>query len=242
MSLETLDVSRIEAVLFDVGGVFFIPSHVVLRPLLTDLAVVAPDDHTFRRAHYMGIRHCEEELEDDSFWTGYNARYVESLGIDDADRARVVEAIHGVWLSGMRLWTWIQDDAVAALGRIAKLRRVGIVSNADGTVERDLGLLGVCQIGEGEGTNVEVIVDSTVVGVSKPNPEIFRFALEPMKLRADQCLYVGDAYRYDVIGATRAGLQAVHYDPYELHEGAGHARARTLDQLADLLEAFTAER
>ena len=58
-----------------------------------------------------------------------------------------------------------------------------------------------------------------------------------MKLRAEQCLYVGDAYRYDVIGATRAGLQAVHYDPYELHQGADHARARTLDQLADLLEA-----
>ena len=50
---------------------------------------------------------------------------------------RVAEAIHGVWLSGMRLWTWVQDDAVAALARIAQLTRVGIVSNADGTVERD---------------------------------------------------------------------------------------------------------
>jgi len=236
VSLDVLDVSRIEAVLFDVGGVFFIPSHAVLRPLLTDLAVIAPDDDSFRRAHYVGIRHCEDELEDDAFWTGYNARYVESLGIDDIDRQRVAEAIHGVWLSGMRLWTWVQEDAVTALARIARLTRVGIVSNADGTVERDLGRFGVCQVGEGPGTNVEVIVDSTVVGVSKPNPEIFRFALEAMNLRAEQCLYVGDAYRYDVVGASRAGLQALHFDPYELHIGAAHARARSLDQLADLLE------
>ena len=238
MSLDTLDVSRIEAVLFDVGGVFFIPSHILLRPLLTDLAVIAPDDDSFRRAHYVGIRHLEDELEDDAFWTGYNTRYVESLGIGDSDRARVAEAIHGVWLSGMRLWTWVQDDAVAALGRIAKLTRVGIVSNADGTVERDLRRFGVCQVGEGEGVNVEVIVDSTVVGVSKPNPEIFRFALEPMNLRPEQVLYVGDAYRYDVIGASRAGLQVLHFDPYELHDGAAHARARSLDQLADLLEGL----
>ena len=238
MSLDTLDVSRIEAVLFDVGGVFFIPSHTVLRPLLTDLSVIAPDDDSFRRAHYVGIRHCEDELEDDSFWTGYNTRYVESLGILDADRARVAEAIHGVWLSGMRLWTWVQDDAVAALARISRLTRVGIVSNADGTVERDLGRFGVCQVGEGPATQVEVIIDSTVVGVAKPNPEIFRFALEAMNLRAEQCLYVGDAYRYDVIGASRAGLQALHFDPYELHDGAAHARARSLDQLADLLEGL----
>jgi putative hydrolase of the HAD superfamily len=237
MSLETLDVSRIEAVLFDVGGVFFIPSHAVLRPLLTDLAVNAPDDVSFRRAHYVGIRHCEDETED-TFWTGYNARYVESLGIDDADRARVAEAIHGVWLSGMRLWTWVQDDAVTALARIARLTRVGIVSNADGTVERELSRFGVCQVGEGPATKVEVIIDSTVVGVSKPNPEIFQFALDAMNLRAEQCLYVGDAYRYDVIGASRAGLQALHFDPYELHDGAVHARARSLDQLADLLEGL----
>ena len=236
MSLDLLDVSRIEAVLFDVGGVFFIPSHTLLRPLLTDMQVSAPDDGSFRRAHYVGIRHCDDELEDDAFWTGYNSRYVESLGIEDVDRARVAEAIHGVWLSGMRLWTWVQDDAVAALARIAQYRRVGIVSNADGTVERDLGRFGVCQIGDGAGTSVEVIVDSTVVGVSKPNPEIFRFALEPMNLRPEQVLYVGDAYRYDVVGASRAGLQALHFDPYELHDGAAHARARSLDELADLLE------
>ena len=236
MSLDTIDVSRVEAVLFDVGGVFFIPSHLVLRPLLTDLSVTARDDDTFRRAHYAGIRHLEAELEDDAFWTGYNSRYVESLGIAEVDRMRVAEAIHGVWLSGMRLWTWVQDDAVSALARISKVRRVGIVSNADGTVERDLGRFGVCQIGEGTGTRVEVIVDSTVVGVSKPDPAIFRHALEPMNLQPEQCLYVGDSYRYDVIGATRAGLQAVHYDPYELHDGAAHARARSLDLLADLLE------
>ena len=236
MSLDTLDVSSIEAVLFDVGGVFFIPNHLVLRPLLADLSVAAPDDESFHRAHYVGIRHWEDELEDDAFWTGYNSRYVESLGIDVVDRTRVGEAIHGVWLSGMRLWTWVQDDAVAALARISKLTRVGIVSNADGTVERDLGRFGVCQVGEGAATNVEVIVDSTVVGVSKPNPKIFSFALEAMNLRAEQCVYVGDAYRYDVIGASRAGLQAVHFDPYELHSDATHARARSLAELADLLE------
>jgi putative hydrolase of the HAD superfamily len=236
MSLDSIDVSRVEAVLFDVGGVFFIPHHVVLRPLLAELEILAPDDDTFRRAHYSGIRHLDDELEDDAFWTGYNVRYVESLGVAGEDRTRVAEAIRGVWMSGMRLWTWVQDDAVAALARISKVARVGIVSNADGTVERDLQRFGVCQIGEGSGTTVEVVVDSTIVGVSKPDPAIFSYALDAMQLRADQCLYIGDSYRYDVIGATRAGMQVVHFDPYGLHDGLTHARARTLDQVAELLE------
>ena len=202
MSLDTLDVSRIEAVLFDVGGVFFIPSHTVLRPLLAGLEVIAPDDDSFRRAHYVGIRHCEEELEDDAFWTGYNARYVESLGIGDNDRARVAEAIHGVWLSGMRLWTWVQDDAVAALARIATLTRIGIVSNADGTVERDLGRFGVCQVGPGDHTPVRVIVDSHVVGVAKPSPAIFDHALHLFDgIAPSRIGYVGDSVTMDVAAA-----------------------------------------
>jgi putative hydrolase of the HAD superfamily len=225
----------IKAVLFDVGGVFYIPNHEVLRPLLAEHAVDAPDDDAFHRAHYEGIRYHPDEIDDGDFWTGYNARYVDALGVVPDARERLATAIREVWLSGLELWTWRQEHNIRALARIADLVRVGIVSNADGTVEQQLREHGVCQVGPGEGVEVEVVIDSTVVGVAKPNPKIFDHALEPMGLRPDEVLYIGDTYRYDIVGANRAGMTAVHLDPYDLHFDYGHQRVRTLDELADWL-------
>ena len=68
---------------------------------------------------------------------------------------------------------------------------------------------------DGAGVPVGVIVDSAVVGVAKPDPAIFRIALDALGVPASGAvLYVGDSLRYDVAGALAAGLQPVHFDPY----------------------------
>ena len=224
-----------KAILFDVGGVFFIPHHEVLAPLLGELGVSSPHADAYHEAHYEGIRHDPIEATDDHFWAGYNRRYVEALRIGSGDRDRVATAIHNVWLSGLNLWSWLQQSAVDALPRIARAYRIGIVSNADGTVEEMLRESGVCQVGDGPGVRVEVVVDSTVVRVAKPNPDIFKHALEPMQLDPSEVVYVGDTYRYDVVGALRAGIRPIHLDPYDLHHDHDHERVRSLDELADLL-------
>ncbi|MGH3191342.1 MAG: HAD family hydrolase [Streptosporangiaceae bacterium] len=68
---------------------------------------------------------------------------------------------------------------------------------------------------DGAGVPVGVIIDSAVVGVAKPDPAIFRIALDALGVPpSGTVLYVGDSLRYDVAGALAAGLQPVHFDPY----------------------------
>jgi putative hydrolase of the HAD superfamily len=55
----------------------------------------------------------------------------------------------------------------------------------------------------------ETIIDSTVVGVSKPKPKIFHAALEAMGLPADVCVYVGDHFDCDIVGAHQVGMKTV---------------------------------
>jgi putative hydrolase of the HAD superfamily len=230
-----VDPSSLQAVLFDVGGVFFIPHHDVLRDRLAALLDELPHEDLFHRAHYEGIRHLEHDHDDEAFWHGYNRRFVDALGVEVAQREKVALAVRDAWMSDARLWTRVLHDNVEGLHRIAAHYRTGIVSNADGTVAHELAQAGICQVGPGPGVCVEVIVDSTVVGVSKPDPAIFRHALEPMGLAPETCLYVGDTYRYDVIGARAAGVPVVLVDPYDLHPEADHPRVRSLDDLADRL-------
>jgi len=107
-----------------------------------------------------------------------------------------------------RLWSQVMPgvpDALRAL-RQAGLRLV-VVSNSDGTVEEGLSYAGLRD-------HLDAVVDSAVVGAEKPDPAIFRHALEIAGVRPERTLHVGDLYAVDVIGARRAGLHALLLDPF----------------------------
>jgi HAD superfamily hydrolase (TIGR01662 family) len=109
----------------------------------------------------------------------------------------------------MRLWSRLLPgipEALAAL-RDAGLRVV-VVSNSDGTVERQLEQLALRPLLDG-------VIDSAIVGAEKPDPAIFRHALERAGSRPERTLHVGDLYAVDVVGARRAGLHALLLDPFD---------------------------
>jgi putative hydrolase of the HAD superfamily len=90
---------------------------------------------------------------------------------------------------------------------LAALRRAGlklaIVSNFDTR------LLPVCA-GLGLLPAVDVVVIAAEAGAAKPDAAIFRAALRHFDARPDQAVHVGDSWSEDALGATAAGLRAVH--------------------------------
>jgi len=74
------------------------------------------------------------------------------------------------------------------------------------------------------------IIISTEVGVEKPNPAIFRLALERSGLKAERVLHVGDHDVNDIWAARQAGITAVKVLRYEYHAGEG---IRSLRELLD---------
>ena len=77
-------------------------------------------------------------------------------------------------------------DALRSL--VATGVRVGVVSNADGTVGQRLAEQEVLQVGPGLGVEVECVIDSGAVGVSKPDPRIFQLALDAIGVAAGRHL------------------------------------------------------
>ena len=55
---------------------------------------------------------------------------------------------------------------------------------------------------------------SDEIGINKPQPEIFRIALERNGVQADDAVMIGDSYTSDIAGAKNAGI-----DQIWLHEG-----------------------
>ena len=81
----------------------------------------------------------------------------------------------------------------------------------------------------------ELVIDSQLVGVEKPDPRIFAIALERLGLPPAAALYVGDIYEVDVVGARRAGLDVILLDPLGLHAGRDVRTAPSVAAVADLL-------
>ena len=70
----------------------------------------------------------------------------------------------------------------------------------------------------------------------KPEPGIFEHAIKLSGTTPEQTLYIGDNYFADVVGARRAGLQPVLYDPRRLFHEPGCPVITSLNELVDLLK------
>jgi putative hydrolase of the HAD superfamily len=158
------------------------------------------------------------------------AAYLEALflaaGVPAARMPRVREILTGLHAE-LHLWSGIADDTHDALGRLKRAGlRLGVVSNSDGRVEEALAAAGLTQY-------FDVIVDSTVAGVEKPDPAIFRAALDALGVPPEEALYVGDMYEVDVVGANAAGMPAVLIVPPGAPRPPGCAAIGSLRELAD---------
>ncbi len=121
---------------------------------------------------------------------------------------------------------------------LTALREAGagvyLLSNAQSCFTRaELDALGLTSLFDG-------IIISSEVGVKKPSADIFRIAFERFGLSPEECIYVGNDMRDDVLGATGAGIRSVYipteqsgkYDdplPEPTHRVRDHA------ELAELL-------
>ncbi len=80
-----------------------------------------------------------------------------------------------------------------------------LVSNFYGniaTVLKEFGLEGIFQ----------AVIESAVVGVRKPDPQIFTLGVQALGLDAPEVVVVGDSIDKDIIPATKAGCQTVWYE------------------------------
>lgn len=199
------------AVLFDAGNtlVFIDPS--VTLPLFRRFGAEV-DENTFWEAEFEARTALSRRVEEGAKGTEPElwGRYFEDLflacgvpGSSMEPLGREVRRIH----RDRHLWTHVPEGMADTLRTLREAGyRLGVVSNADGRMRRviqDGGLLDL----------LEFVVDSEEEGVEKPDPEIFLRACRRMGLPPEACLYVGDLYPVDVLGAQDAGLRAVLLDP-----------------------------
>jgi putative hydrolase of the HAD superfamily len=134
------------------------------------------------------------------------AAYLEALfllGGVPRDRLNEVRDCLGRMHRDRHLWSSVAERSAESLQKLRDAGlRLGVVSNSDGRVEQALEAAGLRNY-------FDVVIDSALVGVEKPDPRIFHAALDALGVAPGEALYVGDLYEVDVVGARAAGMEAV---------------------------------
>lgn len=221
-----------DAVSLDVGGVLVVPDHGFLSWAL-DRGRIAYDRGAFGVAHYRAMAAVDAAVSDPEDVTDYLHGFLEAVAVPARHRARAHDALAPLLVTPV----WCQPIPGARAG-VAALAgaglRLAVTSNSDGTIADHLRRHEWVQVGEGPGVSVEVVTDSGLVGVGKPDPAMYEATLAGLGLPADRVLHIGDSVVYDVDGAAACGLRSVHMDPYGLCSSTDHPHARLLTEVLAL--------
>jgi len=120
----------------------------------------------------------------------------------------------------------LYDDVSPTLSALrAKGMSLGIISNWDSSLEAIIKGLGIKPF-------FEVLISSAVVGMYKPQPEIFELALRELGAVNSETLFVGDHMDADIIGAAGVGITPVLIDrENSFKDGEGYIRIQNLGDI-----------
>jgi putative hydrolase of the HAD superfamily len=223
-----------QGVLFDVGGVFLVPSRDRLVDALGDL-IGTLSEAQCDRAHFEGTHALDgANVAGDGERRIYLNGYLSSIGMPEDRLEAAIDRLIPLWSGpSLDLWRRILSGSIAGLRNLYNANiPVGIVSNSDGHVEEQLARNKICQVGPGQGVPIRTIVDSGVVGVAKPDPTIFDYALPSLSLDSSDVIYVGDSVKFDIRSAEAAGMTPLHFDPFNLCGETDHLHVA---QVGDVL-------
>jgi len=60
----------------------------------------------------------------------------------------------------------------------------------------------------------KTITNGESVGVKKPNPQIFHYAIEKAKTTISRSIMIGDGYEADVLGAMAVGMDVIYFNEF----------------------------
>jgi len=116
------------------------------------------------------------------------------------------------------------------LKALSERYQLGMVSNFYGNLEA------VCE-SAGLHSFFKVMVDSYCVGAEKPDPAIFRVALERLGARPEKTVFIGDSLRRDREGARRIGMRFIWIAPKDVQTEQRESRVQyAVTDLRDLVK------
>ena len=159
----------------------------------------------------------------EKLWELYRA---DQITKDDLNRTRFLKPLEHYGIHDVALADHLSEDYVYWSPRIVRLvpgtlellaylkpkYHIHLITNGFEEVQHTK------LSGSGIEPYFETLTVSEEVGVKKPNPEIFRYALKKAGAKAEESLMIGDEMAVDIDGARAAGIDQIFFNPSGLND------------------------
>jgi HAD superfamily hydrolase (TIGR01549 family) len=202
---------RSQAIIFDLGGTLLYPDFPFLQTILKG-GGQAITQNQFLLALSKASNRIDtyrQATTDASRVPVYLKYLLEELQVEEFQVSeKIEELVQQVILprhQTVNFWNYLLEGTLALLATLQQTYKLAIISNSDGRAAAKAAQYGIAPY-------LDFIIDSHVVGVEKPDPQIFMLACQRLGLPARNCYYVVDIYSIDVVGAHKAGLHPILID------------------------------
>lgn len=163
-------------------------------------------------------------------------QFLTEKGVLDTDAWLIEPYAEQIADGGYRVARAVTQSARKVLQRLKEKYKMVLVSNFYGnirTILEDFDLL--CYF--------EQVVESSVVGVRKPDPAIFALGVEALNLSPEQVAVVGDSYTKDILPAHSLGchtvwLKGIGWEPEEHDETLPSAVIGSLEEVIEVVDSL----
>lgn len=208
-------IKKLKAVLFDVDDTLFDRNraqreilHLIVQESIDIFTGI--DEETIFDAFLESDRLATQEFNGggpaDVVRNGRSRRFLKILGLSED----IADKITTMYIKSYSTVGAQVRGAKFVIENLVGKFQLGVISNGFPDVQyQKLKTLGVKQL-------FNCIVLSGEVGLLKPDPRIFWKANTSLAREPEECLFVGDSYNVDVVGAKRAGMRACWFNPHHL--------------------------
>ncbi|AFV24742.1 hypothetical protein Mpsy_2538 [Methanolobus psychrophilus R15] len=207
---------------YRVKGLIFDCYHTIVD-IQTDESDFYTYDTVSKWLQYQGVR-----IDPDTLKSEYLARTKEEVESSHEQHAEIrIEKILSGICSENSIWDIDEHKLGIETSRVfrsASLRRIGVFPQSRRLIEGSQHLKR-CILSNGQRVFSELelrflglydlfdpIIFSSDVRYKKPNPKIYRFALDRMQLKPQEVLFIGDTPENDIIAPQEIGMQAIHIE------------------------------
>ncbi|MFH1865822.1 MAG: HAD-IA family hydrolase [Candidatus Eisenbacteria bacterium] len=230
----------IRGVFFDAGNTILFPDYYIYRDICEALGVgvtiegIVQAEAAARSAFDSSVAG-SPGAEVHGFWSIYYTPFFELLGIPEETIPDAIEMTRVANDTGLGIWKEPVEGLDDTLDELAAQDlSLGIISNSDGRLEWRLDEIGILD-------RFDFVIDSAIVGISKPDRRIFEDALNRSSLSPEEAIYVGDYYEVDVRGARAAGMLPVLFDPVGAYDEVDCEVITRLKDIVDVVAGQTGE-
>lgn len=229
---------EIDAVMFDLGGTL-----IELRPSKDVVFRKVLKQHGFHvqiEKVTEAIRKAEREFDaesanldgvnEDLFWDKFDSYVLERLGYDGDGKKFAKDVSREFEEIVPKVENWVEYPDVRPLLKDlqAKGFKLCLISNATDLARSVMDNLGLSRF-------FDPIVISSEVGSRKPDKRIFDIAMDGAKVAPNRSVYVGDKLEVDVVGAKKAGMNAILIDRLGIYQDVHCLRIESLRELRRFL-------